>query len=164
MRPEAALEAARAAAAEQRAGGHYGDDLSGFAIRVPDRRSQEQLLEWAVIEPDVDLVISTRRWGMPITWLKRAVLHVLRQYLKQLESQQTRFNVHMLVRVAELEDRVADLEDWAGQREEGLFGDGIRAPGAERRRAGRRNGAAAEMIEGGTPEHPPAAGGEAPRT
>ena len=117
MKPEEALARARAAAAEARAQGAYGDDLSGFEVRVPERRSSEQLMEWAVIEPDLALVTSTRSWGAPIGAFKRGLVHLLRQYLKQLESQQTRFNVHLLVRVAELEDRVSELELWAGRDE-----------------------------------------------
>ena len=71
MRPEEALDAARAAAARARDRGAYGDDLEGFAIEPTDRVSIEQLLEWAVIEPDSELVRSTRPRGAPITWGKR---------------------------------------------------------------------------------------------
>jgi hypothetical protein len=35
----------------------------------------------------------------------------MRQYLRELQSQQTRFNLNVLIRVAELEDRVARLEE-----------------------------------------------------
>ena len=69
-------------------------------------------MEWALIEPDTEQVISTRRWGAPISWFKRLALHVLRQYLAQLESQQTRFNVHLLARVVEQEERLSIMEDW----------------------------------------------------
>lgn len=105
MTPEEALEAARAAAAER-------DDVlpAGMAIEPTERVSIEQLMEWAAIEPDPDLMVSTRRLGAPITWLKRQLVHVMRQYLRELESQQTRFNLNVLLRVAELEDRVTDLE------------------------------------------------------
>ncbi len=54
---------------------------------------------------------STRRLGAPITWAKRQLVHVMRQYLRELQSQQTRFNLNVLIRVAELEDRVARLEE-----------------------------------------------------
>jgi hypothetical protein len=110
MRPEEALDAARAAAARARAAGAYGDDLDGFAIEPTDRVSTEQLLEWAVIEPDVELVRSTRPRGAPITFVKRALLHVLRQYHAQAHAQQTRFNLHAAVRLAELEERLERLE------------------------------------------------------
>jgi hypothetical protein len=43
-------------------------------------------------------------------------VHVLRQYLRELQSQQTRFNLNVLIRVAELEDRVARLEERAGEQ------------------------------------------------
>ena len=110
MRPEDALEAARRAAAEARARGAYADELEGFAIAPTDRVTTERLLEWAVIEPDLDLVRSTRRRGGAITWLKRALLHVLRQYHAQAHAQQTRFNLHAAVRLAELEERLERLE------------------------------------------------------
>jgi hypothetical protein len=110
VRPEDALDAARRAVADARARGHYADDLSGFTVEPTDRISTEQILEWAVIEPDVDLVRSTRRWGGPITWAKRALVHVLRQYLGQIVAQQTRFNLHAAVRLAELEERVERME------------------------------------------------------
>jgi putative AlgH/UPF0301 family transcriptional regulator len=109
VRPEDALQAARAAAAAARERGAYADDLSGFAVEPTDRVTTEQLLEWAVIEPDLDLVRSTRRWGGPITAAKRAVVHVLRQYHGQAHAQQTRFNLHAAVRIAELEEQVERL-------------------------------------------------------
>ena len=106
MRPEQALAAARTAAADR------DDELpAGMAIEPTERVSIEQLMEWATIEPDADLMRSTRRLGAPITWAKRQLVHVLRQYLRELQSQQTRFNLNVLVRLAELEDRVARLED-----------------------------------------------------
>ena len=106
MKPEQALRAARAAAAER-------DDAlpPGTSIEPTERVSIEQLMEWANIEPDPDLMVSTRRLGAPITWVKRRLVHVLRQYLRELQSQQTRFNLNVLIRLAELEDRVARLED-----------------------------------------------------
>ena len=63
-------------------------------------------MEWAAIEPDIELMVSTRRLGAPITWFKRKVIHFLRQYFRELNSQQTRFNLNVLIRLAELEDRV----------------------------------------------------------
>ena len=110
MRPEEALEAARQAAARARERGAYADDLDGFAIAPTDRVSTEQLLEWAVIEPDLELVRSTRRRGGAITLAKRGLLHVLRQYHAQVHAQQTRFNLHAAVRLAELEERLERLE------------------------------------------------------
>ena len=121
MKPEDALCAARAAAAER------DDPLpAGMSIEPTERVSIEQLMEWANIEPDVDLMRSTRRLGAPITWAKRQLVHILRQYLRELQSQQTRFNLNLLIRVAELEDRVARLEDARAPR---TRGPGTRAPG-----------------------------------
>ena len=106
MTPEEALAAARAAAARR-------DDAlpAGMSIAPTERVSIEQLMEWANIEPDPDLMRSTRRLGAPITWAKRQLVHVMRQYLRELQSQQTRFNLNLLIRVAELEDRVMRLEE-----------------------------------------------------
>ena len=110
MNPEDALDAARRAVADARARGAYADDLSGFVVAPTDRITTEQLLEWAVIEPDVDLVRSTRRWGGPITAVKRGLVHVLRQYLGQIVAEQTRFNLHAALRLAELEARIERSE------------------------------------------------------
>ncbi len=110
MRPEEALEAARRAAAGARARGAYADALDGFEIAPTDRVSTEQLLEWAVIEPDLEGVRSTRRHGAPITFVKRLLVRALRQYLAEQQAQQTRFNVHLVVRLAELEERLERLE------------------------------------------------------
>lgn len=117
MRPEAALDAARAAAEAARARGAYADTLEGFAIQPTDRVSTEMLMEWAAIEPDETLMRSTRRFGGPITWVKRLLLRGLQQHFNELTSQQTRFNLHLLVHVAELEDRVATLEEEVVKRD-----------------------------------------------
>ncbi len=112
MKPEDALAAARAAASE------HGDELpGGRVIRPVEHPTVEQLSDWAAIAPDPDLMRSTRRLGAPITFAKRQLLHVLRQYLRELEAQQTRFNLVMLGRFTELEDRVARLEQRASQIE-----------------------------------------------
>lgn len=97
MTPEEALEQAQRAS--------FGEDLSGFVVEPTDRISTEKLMEWAVIETDPALVRSTRRFGGPITWLKRALRHLLRQELGQAYAQQSRFNLMVVTRLAELEDR-----------------------------------------------------------
>jgi hypothetical protein len=111
MRPEEALAAARAAAAQR-------DDAlpPGMSIQPTERVSIEQLMEWANIEPDPDLMRSTRKLGAPITWAKRQLVHVMRQYLRELQAQQTRFNLNVLIRLAELEERVVRLEERAESR------------------------------------------------
>jgi hypothetical protein len=110
MRPEDALAAARSAADDARARGAYLDDLEGFVVEPTDRVSAERLFEWAVIEPDIANTRSTRRLGAPITWFKRALVRALRQYLGEITAQQTRFNLHVVIRLAELEERVERLE------------------------------------------------------
>ena len=113
MKPEHAVAAARAAAGEQRARGAYSEDLRAVGLKPANERvTSDQLMEWALIEPDPEMVVSTRRGGAPISWFKRTLVHVLRQYLAQLESQQTRFNVHLLALVVEQEERLSLMEDW----------------------------------------------------
>jgi len=116
VKPDEALDAARAAAAAARERGAYDDTLEGFAIEPSDRVSTETLMEWAVIEPDEGLMRSTRRLGAPVTGLKRLLLRALQQQFNELTSQQTRFNLHVLIHVAELEDRVARLEEVTRER------------------------------------------------
>jgi hypothetical protein len=110
VKPEEALDAARAAAAAARARGAYAEDLSGFRIEPTDRVGTDLLMEWAIIEPDERNLRSTRRLGGPITWIKKLMLRGLQQHFNDLLSQESRFNLHILVHVTELEDRVDHLE------------------------------------------------------
>ncbi len=112
MKPEDALPAARKAAAE-----HDDSVPGGLTLKPTERASIEQFMEWAMIEPDPKNMRSTRKLGAPITFAKRQLLHVLRQYLGELEAQQTRFNLNVVARMAELEERVAKIEARAGERE-----------------------------------------------
>ena len=95
MKPEEALERARTAS--------FGEDLSGFAVEPTDELTIERLTEWAVIETDPKLVRSTRWWGAPITWYKRALRRMMRQELGQAYAQQSRFNLLVVARLQELE-------------------------------------------------------------
>ena len=108
--PENALELARERAAEARRRGGYAEDLGRFAINPVDAVTLEHLLEWAVVEPDITELRSTRVWGAPITLLKRALYRLLRQYHGQVIAQQTRFNIQLAVYVGQLADRVEELE------------------------------------------------------
>lgn len=105
MTPEEALDAARDAA---RRAGHDEAALDGMRVAPTDRVSAEHLLEWAVIEPDLELLRSTRRLGRPVTWLKRLARRALQQELNELASQQTRFNLHVAQRLVELQERLPD--------------------------------------------------------
>ena len=106
MRPEEALEAARARAAARR-----WPDVPGFAVEAADGVTLDQLYQWAVIEPDLSELYSTRRIaGRPVTFVKRMVARSLRQYLGQMIAQQTRFNLQLTVYVAQLADRLDELE------------------------------------------------------
>jgi hypothetical protein len=110
MKPEQALEEARRRAAEYDPTAR-DDGLEGLTIEPTDRVGLEQLIEWAVAEPDPDKVRSTRALGAPITALKRGLVHLTRQQTGDLLAQQARFNLHLLTRVAELEERVKRLEE-----------------------------------------------------
>jgi hypothetical protein len=57
-----------------------------------------------VIEIDTDEILySTRRAGAPITFFKRILVRLLRQYFVELEARQTRFNIALLERLDALE-------------------------------------------------------------
>jgi hypothetical protein len=109
-RPEEALELAREAAERKRSKGDYPPPHPGAleeSIAPPD---PELIADWAVVAVDPDLVYSTRPLGAPMTWLKRLLLRLLRQYHVEYEAQQTRFNIALLSRVRDLERRVSALE------------------------------------------------------
>jgi hypothetical protein len=95
MKPEEALERARTAS--------FGEDLSGFRVEPTREVTIEKLMEWAIIETDPALVRSTRWWGAPITWYKRALRRMMRQELGQAYAQQSRFNLMVVTRLQELE-------------------------------------------------------------
>ena len=64
-----------------------------------------------MIEPDSAKAYSTRRLGAPITWLKRGLLRLLRQYHDDLAGLQSRFNAQIAAHVMSLDDRVRELEE-----------------------------------------------------
>ena len=111
MEPEEAIAAARAEVERLKAAGRYAEPEGGLHVEPTDRVSRGQLLEWALIEPDVSKLRSTRRGGAPITWVKRMLLRGLQQYHNEVTYQQTRFNIHVLRKLIELEERVERLEN-----------------------------------------------------
>lgn len=102
MTPEEALERARAAA-----GADPGPPLRPEPVAPLDAG---RLYGWAFIEPDESLVYSTRRFGAPMTLLKRVLLRILRQYHAQVLAQQTRFNVQAAAVLINQEERLRELE------------------------------------------------------
>ncbi len=118
---EAEAVAAEAARLRRAAGGYAGLDARGALDEsiVAGEPSRELLSRWAVIEIEPDEVLySTRPAGAPITWAKRLLVRLLRQYLVELEARQTRFNIALLERLGSLEQRVEALErDGAGRRD-----------------------------------------------
>jgi hypothetical protein len=101
VNPDEALDAARAAAERKRAEGLYPAETTADSGK-PAGPDLARLREWAIVEVDPALVYSTRKGGAPITWFKRLLLRLMRQYTTELEAQQTRFNVGV---VAYLESR-----------------------------------------------------------
>ena len=69
-----------------------------------------KLYEWALLEPDLRDVRSTRRFGAPMTAVKRGLLRLLAQYHAALIAEQTRFNVNLLGYLRRLEERIEALE------------------------------------------------------
>jgi hypothetical protein len=109
--PEEALAQARA---RSRAADDAGLE-EPEALEDPRQVSLRRLTEWAVIEPEEAEVYSTRRWGAPITALKRVLIRLMRQYLFQISGQQTRFNVYALGELTALQERVRALEEAAAK-------------------------------------------------
>jgi hypothetical protein len=110
--PEEALAAARAAAAARREPGAATEDWQ-FDSSVDRSR---RLTRWAIIQPELIEVSSTRRFGRPITWLKRMLIRLLSQYLNQMTAQQSRFNADAAGHIIALEKRVRELEDELARR------------------------------------------------
>lgn len=98
------MDAARSAAARKRADGQYpGLEVGSRELgRGPDLA---RLREWAIIEVDPELLRSTRRGGAPVTWFKRLLMRMMRQYTTELEAQQTRFNVAVVAYLESLEKK-----------------------------------------------------------
>jgi hypothetical protein len=108
--PREALAAARAAAAQ--------DEDAPTPWSLEDGSvSTRRLAEWAIIEPEPEHVYSTRRYGRPITAVKLLLVRLLRQYIGQMSAQQSRFNAQVAAHVMRLEQRVAELEEAARQRD-----------------------------------------------
>jgi hypothetical protein len=113
--PQEALAAARAAAG---ATGAIGGDEDASPWSLDEGTvSTRRLAEWAVIEPEAAHVYSTRRLGRPITVVKRLLVRLLRQYIGQMSAQQSRFNAQVAAHVMRLEQRVAELEEAAADRD-----------------------------------------------
>jgi hypothetical protein len=103
VKPEDAADAARAAAERKRRDGAYPADTVARSGKPPAGPDLARLREWAIVEVDSELLYSTRKGGAPITWAKRMLLRLLRQYTTELEAQQTRFNVGVVAYLESLE-------------------------------------------------------------
>lgn len=103
--PQEALEAARRAAAQA------PSEADGASWTLEDPAlSTRRLVEWAILAPEEAKVYSTRRLGKPITLVKRGLVRMLRQYLNEVNAQQSRFNALVAAHVMRLEQRVEELE------------------------------------------------------
>lgn len=121
--PEQALERARSEAAAMRAQGAYPPGELAQNAEPAAGATLENLFEWAMIDPDLREVRSTRKLGAPVTAFKRGLVRLLRQYFAELIAQQTRFNVHSLGHIRRLETRIEELERRLGERDGGEPGD-----------------------------------------
>ncbi|HEX3831766.1 MAG TPA: hypothetical protein VHW04_07335 [Solirubrobacteraceae bacterium] len=110
--PQEALAAARAAAA-----GTREEEATPWSLE-DGTVSTRRLAEWAMIQPETARVYSTRRLGRPITAVKRLLVRMLRQYIGQMSAQQSRFNAQVAAHVMRLEQRVAELEEAARDRDQ----------------------------------------------
>lgn len=108
--PRAALDEARVRSAAGRERGEYRQLDRGPDLAPPTRIVDTRLTEWALIEPDRTEIYSTRRFGKPITLLKRLLVRFLRQYLDQVTAQQSRFNAQVAAHIMNLDDRVREVE------------------------------------------------------
>jgi hypothetical protein len=108
--PEAALSEARRRADSARAAGEYAEADRLPALGRPGPPDLGRLYEWAFIEISPTEIRSIRRFGAPITALKRLLGRLLLQYHNELSGQQSRFNIETLVYIARLEQRIAELE------------------------------------------------------
>jgi len=108
--PEEALAAARAAAAARADADGASDVGEDWRLDSSVDRGR-RLSNWAIIKPELIEVGSTRRFGRPITWIKRALIRLLSQYLNQMGAQESRFNADVAAHVISLEERVRKLED-----------------------------------------------------
>lgn len=113
--PEEALERARAAAAAGREAGDYPPTETRIEPLSEAPPTYARLLEWALIDPDLAQVRSTRRWGAPITAVKQVLLRLLGQYHAELIAEQARFNANLVRYVGELERRLDELERERGR-------------------------------------------------
>ncbi|MHB8656972.1 MAG: hypothetical protein ACYC91_03310 [Solirubrobacteraceae bacterium] len=108
--PEQALPRARAGASEMRDRGGYSENVERSGTAQAPAITTARLLEWAVIDPDVRIVRSNRRYGAPMTAIKRLLVRLLMQYHTELLAQQIRFNLNVVGRLRQLEQRIEQLE------------------------------------------------------
>lgn len=110
MRPEDALAHARRLADE-----HAGTTIppGGLEVERSDQPSDDQLVQWAVIEPDLREVRSTRGGplGSAVTAIKQGQLRLLGQYHAQVQSVQNRLNVHLSLRSTLMRDEIRAMKD-----------------------------------------------------
>lgn len=108
MKPEEALAQARSAAA---AAGAYEEPPFTLEASPASRVSRTKLLDWALVDPDVERVYSTRALGAPITFVKRGLVRALRQWVGEGFAETSRFNLLSAAHILNLEERVRELED-----------------------------------------------------
>lgn len=106
-RPEDAIAVARERVAAARARGGYAVELG--ASERPEGLVLEELLELAIAAPNFSEVRSTRATGAPVTFAKRALLRLLRQYTYDLLEQRRAQHVVIARSIADLDERLGRL-------------------------------------------------------
>lgn len=109
MRPEDAVAHARRLADEHAA---TTIPTGGLEVERSDQPSDDQLVQWAVIEPDLREVRSTRPGpvGKAVTALKQGQLRLLGQYHAQVQSVQNRLNVHLALRSTLMREEIQAMK------------------------------------------------------
>lgn len=111
MTPEEALAQARGAATPFTEGPVFLD-----AAPV-DTVSAGRLVEWSIIDPQLERVYSDRRGGRALTGAKQMLVKALRQYFGEIVAQENRFNAIATEHIVHLEERVRELEARLAEQE-----------------------------------------------
>ncbi len=104
MTPEEALAQARAAAKP------FAEGPVSLNAAPIDTVSAGRLVEWSIIDPQLDRVYSERRGGRALTGAKQMLVRALRQYFGEIVAQENRFNAIATQHIVHLEERVRELE------------------------------------------------------
>jgi hypothetical protein len=97
-----------------RAQGAYAEAESTPGPGSPRRGGAEKLMEYAVIEPDVRELRSSRRMGGLVTAIRRVLVWLLWPYWAARLADQSRFNTEFVRQLQGLEAALDQAEDQLG--------------------------------------------------